>query len=232
MTGPPGWLRSGWGRTAAVVVGCAFVGGIVWHLGPARVFGVLERSAPVFPVCCVLEGGMLVCAMLGLRSLYGPDRARLSAGSLAYAGLVGYVTMLIAPAGRAFAEVARAALLSRRSTTARAAHAAYQMQAACLLGNAVASVAAFAAALWLVGPKGYAWAIGANLALTGTFGVLMLTAGRRGSLGGLLGRLVPKAQDFGASFDEVARGGGVPWAAVLWESCGRLLQTLEFTLLV
>ncbi|MHB8417274.1 MAG: lysylphosphatidylglycerol synthase domain-containing protein [Myxococcales bacterium] len=232
-SGPLAFLRRPWGRAAAAAVGVGFVSAVLWRLGPERVLAALARSAPVFPICLALEGAMLACSLLGLRTLYGRDRSRLSAGTLAYAGLLGYVTMLLVPAGRAFAEVARATVLSRRSTGARAAHAAYQAQAACLFGNAVISAAAFAAALRLVGPRGYSWAIGANSLLAAGLGGGMLLAGRRGGLGGLLGRIVPSAQDFGASFDGLAReSSDFPWGAVLWESASRGLQTIQFALMV
>jgi hypothetical protein len=141
--------------------------------------------------------------------------------------------MLLMPSGRTFAEATRATLLARRSTPARAAFAAYQMQAACLLGNANVLLLASAAAWWVVGFNGYVLAIVVNLVICIVVGFGMLFGGRLVKLGGLLGRFIPSVSDHGKAFDAHNREQPpVPWVPTLWETAGRLFQTTQLMILV
>jgi hypothetical protein len=136
------------------------------------------------------------------------------------------------PSGRTFAEATRATLLARRSTPARAAFAAYQMQAACLLGNSIVLVFASAAAWWVIGFNGYVLAIVVNLLACIVGGLGMLFGGRLVKLGGLLGRFIPSVLHHGKEFDAFAREAPVPWVPTLWETAGRLFQTTQLMILV
>ncbi len=228
-----GALRSRWGRAALVAVGFGVVVYVIYRLGPERIFEALRRSAAVFPLVFLLEGTIVACTMLGLRTLYGPDRGKVTAWDLTRAGLIGYVAMLLMPSGRTFAEATRATLLARRTTPARAAFAAYQMQAACLLGNALILSLGFAAAWWVLGFNGYVGAILANLGACIVIGLGMLFGGRLVRLGGLLGRFFPKASEHGKAFDVHTREQPpVPWVPTLWEFGGRIFQTLQMMILV
>jgi hypothetical protein len=226
-------LRSKWGRAALVALGVAAVGGVIAHLGPALILSALRRTASVFPLVFLLEACIVACTMLGLRTLYGPDKGKITTWDLTRAGLLGYVAMLLMPSGRTFAEATRAAVLARRSTPARAAFAAYQMQAACLLGNAFILVLGTAAAWWVVGLNRYTLAILANLCGALLVGVAMLFGGRFIKLGGLLGRLFPSIVEQGHEFDAHNRAHPpIPWVPTLWESLSRLFQTVQMMILV
>ena len=226
-------LRSKWGRAALVAVGVAVVAYVIYRLGAERIFEALRRSAAAFPLVFLLEGVIVTCTMLGLRTLYGPDRHKITAWDLTRAGLLGYVAMLLMPSGRTFAEATRATLLARRSTPSRAAFAAYQMQAACLLGNAMILSFAFAAAWWVLGFNGYVGAILANLGVCIVVGLGMLFGGRFVKVGGLLGRIFPKASEHGKAFDvHTLEHPAVPWVPALWEFAGRLFQTIQMMILV
>jgi hypothetical protein len=228
-----GALRSKWGRAALVAVGVAVVAYVIYRLGAERIFEALRRSAAVFPLVFLLEGIIVSCTMLGLRTLYGPDRHKITAWDLTRAGLLGYVAMLLMPSGRTFAEATRATLLARRSTPSRAAFAAYQMQAACLLGNALILSLAFAAAWWVLGFNGYVGAILANLGVCIVVGFGMLYGGRFLKVGGLLGRMFPKTNEHGKAFDVHTREHSVvPWVPTLWELASRLFQTIQMMILV
>ena len=206
--------------------GVAAVVAVIYKMGPDTIFAALRRSAAVFPLVFLLEGAIVACTMLGLRTLYGPDKGKLSAWDLTRAGLLGYVAMLLMPSGRTFAEATRATLLAHRSTPARAAFAAYQMQAACLLGNAVILALGTAAAWWVIGFNGYVLAILLNFGACVAIGFGMLFGSRLVKLGGLLGRLVPGTLAHGQAFNSHAREQpAVPWVPTLWEAAGRAFQT-------
>jgi hypothetical protein len=226
-------LRSKWGRAALVAVGIAVVAFIIYRLGAERIFEALKRSAAVFPLVFLLEGVIVSCTMLGMRTLYGPDKHKLTAWDLTRAGLIGYVAMLLMPSGRTFAEATRATLLAHRSTPARAAFAAYQMQAACLLGNALILTLGFAAAWWVLGFNGYVGAILINLGVCIIVGLGMLFGSKLVKIGGLLGRFFPKASDHGKAFDVHTREQpAIPWVPTLWEFLGRLFQSVQMMILV
>jgi hypothetical protein len=221
------------GRIAASVAGLCAVYFLLRHAGFREVLDTLARGAPLFPLVLVLEAGILACSMCALRLLYGDDRHRLPLGGLVRAGLIGYAVMGLLPAGRTFAESARAALLSRYSTNARAWVAAVRLQGVSLLANAAISVLAFAALYHVTGPSVPAFLVAGNMAVTAALGGAILFAGRRSKLGALLGKLVPRVDDFGREFDShFAEKTSFPFRPFCFEFGGRALQVVQNGVLI
>jgi len=218
-------IRSPLGRIVAGAVGALCVLLIVRGIGVPAIGRVLAGAAALFPLVLALEGAQLACTTLALRSLYGP---RVPSGQLVRAGLIGYAVMGLVPAGRAVAEVTRASLLTRWVGAARAAAAAARIQVATLIANGIISIAAVVAVV--VSASAPAWlplAIAGNGAVTLALGASVLLAARRRP-GAWLGRVVPKAQGFGADLDDVLQAEpALPAGAIGWELLGRFFQVAQ-----
>jgi hypothetical protein len=136
--------------------------------------------------------------------------------------------MGLVPAGRAVAEVTRASLLTRWVGAARAAAAAARIQVATLIANGIISIAAVVAVV--VSASAPAWlplAIAGNGAVTLALGASVLLAARRRP-GAWLGRVVPRAQGFGADLDDVLQAEpALPAGAIGWELLGRFFQVAQ-----
>lgn len=219
--------RSPVGRVVTGAVGLGLILLIVNGIGWQAVAASVAGAAVLFPLVAALEMVQLACTMSALRSLYRPARAPF--WQLVRAGLIGYAVMGLAPAGRAVAEVARASMLSRFVGVGRATAAATRIQGAALLGNALITVPAIAAA-FLSRSQAPWWlplAIAGNFVLVTSLGLSVLAATRAG-VGAWLGRKMPKAQKFGEGLDEALSG--EPWlpvGAVAWETAGRVFQVVQ-----
>jgi hypothetical protein len=226
-------LRSPLGRAAAAAVGIVAVGLLLAYIGPAAVLHTLQEGAAYLPIVVVLEGGILACTMLALRSLYGEDRHGLHAGILIRAGLAGYVAMSLVPAGRTVAEALRATLLSRHTSGPRAAVAALQIQGSALMANGVASLVAAVVIFRTVGTSPIGVGALTNSILALGAGLLILLGGRVSRLGHHMGRLWPRIEAFGKGFDEhFSLSQALPIRAVLWETFGRVLQVVQYVVMV
>lgn len=225
--------RSRWTNVFFGVVGLALIAVMVDRAGLGNVRDALVEAAPLFPIVFLLEGAILVCSILGLRVLYGEDRHRLPAGALVRAGLIGYVVTGFLPAGRAFGESARAMTLSRYASAPRAWAAALSFQGIALLANAAISVPAGLALLAMSGLSAMTLLVGANGIIAAALGMAILLAGRRSRFGTRVGRWLPRAQAFGHAFDGYLQGERmVPLGSFLWECCGRMIQVVQYGVLV
>ncbi len=224
-------LRSRPGRIAAFLIGCAAVGGLLGHIGFKEVGRALQQMALAFPACLLLEAAIILFDSLAARSLFGPDRGRLRAVDLARSGLLSYVAMAFMPSGRVFGEATRAAILAERSTSARAAHAAYQMQSAVLVGNSITALVGLIATVQICGWSGYGLAIGVVLLVNLGLGTAMVLMARGGHLGHRVGQWLKSVAHFGAAFDQVALE-SPPWPlqAIAWIVAGRGLQVAQLVL--
>lgn len=224
------------GKSIAALVGLVLVYSVLQHAGFDAVIGALKRAAPVFPIVLFLELAILACTMCGLRLLYLEDRHRIPLKELIRAGFIGYALMGLVPAGRTVAESARAALLAKYSTAARAAVAATQLQGVALLANAVISLFA-AIATWIAldtrWPTLPAWMIFCNFVIATALGFGILFAGSRSGVGAWLGKRISWIRRFGQDFDrEFSNTKLVPIGPFLWEFFGRVLQVLQNAVLV
>ena len=226
-------LRSVPGRIAMTICGLAAVSLVVNGIGLAVVERAVRQGAAYLPILIALEFGILLCSLRGLRTLYGDAAKRLPTPVLIRAGMIGYAVNGLLPAGRAVAEATRASLVSGWVGSGRAAAAAGRMQAVALLVNAIVSLPAALALLLAIGPSWFVLAVAINGVVTFALGMGMLLAAKHWRIGAWLGRRVKRASSFGADLDVHLMGERlVPWSAIGWELCGRLIQVLQNGILV
>lgn len=226
--GAPGLLSRPLVRIACAVLGTAVLVVSVWAAGARAVLASLGASVHALPLLALLEGVMVGCSTLALRSLYGEAGPRVPARQWVRAGALGYALGLVLPMGRGAGEAARAVLLSRNAGGARAAVAAVQMQGVVLLSTAVITVPVLAATVALLGPGAAAGLILANGLVAGALGISILVVRERAKPGRFLGGLVKRLEGFGLAFDAVAGASrGNLARSLVWESLGRVAQVVQ-----
>jgi len=226
--GAPGLLSRPLVRIACAVLGTAVLVVSVWAAGARAVLASLGASVHALPLLALLEGVMVGCSTLALRSLYGEAGPRVPARQWVRAGALGYALGLVLPMGRGAGEAARAVLLSRNAGGARAAVAAVQMQGVVLLSTAVITVPVLAATVALLGPGAAAGLILANGLVAGAIGISILVVRERAKPGRFLGGLVKRLEGFGLAFDAVAGASrGNLGRSLVWESLGRVAQVVQ-----
>lgn len=216
-------------RAALFALGVTAVVLLIRAAGPEAVLDTLLRAGVWLPVIVALEIGFIAMDVLALRSLAGRRAADVPRATWARSALLAYGIMVLLPAGRAGGEIARAASLGTHIGGARAVAMATRLQAATLLANAIISIpcwAAVALASHVLEPL--AWLVLGNGIATGVLGGAIILASRRSRVGGWLGGRIAALASHGASFDEALRD-GTPWTpAILWCSLGRVLQAVQY----
>ena len=225
--------RSPWTSATFALVGFGLIGAILERAGWGNVGAAIARAAHLFPLVLLLEGAILACSVCALRLLYGEDRHRLPAGALVRAGLIGYAVTGFLPAGRAVGESARAVCLTRYASAPRAWAAAVSLQGISLVANAAVSVLAGLALLAVTGASLMTLLVAANGIGAAALGMGIILAGRRSRAGTRLGRWLPRAQAFGHAFDAHLQGERLlPPGPLLWECGGRMIQVIQYGVLV
>jgi len=220
-------------RIVVALCGAAAVALILRGLGWPAVQARLSEAAGYLPIVLALDGIVLACSMLALRSLYGAAGRDVPVSQLVRAGLVGFAVNGLLPAGRAVAEVTRASLLSRWVGSGTAAAAAARMQAVVLVAHGTMSVAATIAAVVAVGWTWLPLAIGLQAILTLAIGVFLLAMATRVHIGAWLGRRVSRARVFGSELDAaLANSPAIPTGAIAWELAGRCVEVVQKAVLV
>jgi hypothetical protein len=220
-------------RIAVALCGAAAVALILRGLGWSEVYDKISHAAGYLPIVLALDGTVLACSMLALRSLYGAAGPDVPVSQLVRAGLVGFAVNGLLPAGRAVAEVTRASLLSRWVGSGTAAAAAARMQAVVLVAHGTMSVAATIAAVLAVGWTWLPLAIGLQAILTLAIGVFLLAMATRVHIGAWLGRRVSRARVFGSELDAaLARAPAIPTGAIAWELAGRCVEVVQKAVLI
>jgi hypothetical protein len=226
-------LGARFSRIGLALIGIGLTGLLLRHTGTAAVWQAITRASIFFPVIVVLELTIVACELRSLRLLYGKAAARIPAGRLLRAGLVGYAVAGLTPIGRAVGEAAKARLLSRYVGGPEATAAAIMFEGVLLSANASISVACGIAALLLAPSYVLPGAIGINAVVTATLGLTLLLGGRNTRIGAWVGRRFPRAGKFGARMDARMHE---PWpgitAAVAWAVGGRLIQVMQLSLLL
>jgi hypothetical protein len=226
-------LRSPWGRGLAGLVGLSVLVFQVIQTGPREVWFAVTRAPALFPALVLLEAGTVACEVWGLYRLYGDARRNVPALQLVRSSLIAYAVMSVAPMGRAVAEAARAALLSRYVGGPLAAAAAARMQAVALIGNACISVPCAVVALAVVGKSWLTVAVAANCGVTLALGAGVLLAGRRSRIGAWIAAKIRPGSGWGASFDDHLRTADtVPLAPLAGVFAGRCIQVFQRMLLL
>jgi hypothetical protein len=220
-------VRSPLGRVLAAMVGIGLIGYVVQAAGVETVGAAIRRAAWYFPPVIAAQLVMVAFEVLALRSLYGDEASKIPASALARAGLIAYAVNALVPAGRAVAEVTRAALLSRYTSPTRASVSAWQMQGTLLVGNALISVMCGLAIFALGAPAVLRVGIVLNALVTLGIGGGMLLVGRTARLGERV------RKEHGKEFDRLLRSEPmIKPAALGWALMGRLAQVAQNAILL
>jgi Lysylphosphatidylglycerol synthase TM region len=226
-------IQSRVGRLIVAAAGLSAVLLLIRHSGTTAVWSALSRAAYAVPLLLLLEIGVCGCDMAALRLLYGEERKKIPLSVLIRAALIGYPVMCLVPIGRSVAEVARAALLARHTSVARAAAAATRLQGLLLFANAAISFPCAAVALWVLGPSWLPAAIAGNGLLCAVLGFAVVLAGRRSRIGAWIARRSKRATHFGSAFDDHLRNATPVPPAALALTCGtRVFQVIQHMIMV
>jgi hypothetical protein len=213
-------------RTLLLGAGLTAVAVLIGKNGPDKVLAVLERAAPWLVVLIALEGAWVAWDILLVRALYGKAGKRIPVSAWLRSAWIAYPFMGLLPAGRAGAEAARAAALSRYVGKSRAAAAGAMSQACGLLGNGVVSVIVVVASLIALG-IGHWITIAVMLNMVAAFAVGGLI------IGVLRGVRLGKLFKSFSRFDRWFRTGPiVPPGPLLFSVCGRLTQAVQYMFFV
>jgi len=228
-----------WARVVArillAVVGLTLVAWLVRGAGPERVASVLWAAGPWVPLVFALELVQLSSDYFALRSILGPRKRDIPAGTWVRAMAVSYAMMSLLPAGRVAGEVTRGALFARFVGASRAASTGAQMQAAYLTANAGLSLVA-----WLVvaGRFGFgeslALLLGANVLFQMFIAGGLLAILRHGRVGQWLERrrrlLFPRSPE-SEPLDPADRR-RLPYRAMLVCTVGRSSQVVQYAVIL
>jgi hypothetical protein len=152
-------------RVGPPLAGAGVIGWLIRAAGAREVVEVLARSIAWLPAVVALEGARIASELMSTRALLGVERNRVGLACLARAQLIANALCTVLPAGRAASEAAKASLLSREITGAKAAVVAVESQTLSLAVNAVTSIVVLGAVCAAgLAPK-LAWALSINALL-------------------------------------------------------------------
>lgn len=226
------WLKTAF-RGLLFFVGVGAVVGLVLDTGPDEVLATLLRSARWLPLVLALEAAWISFDVIAIRLLLGESARSVPLRVWARSAVVAYGVMVLLPAGRAGAEVARAAQLAPYVGGARAAALATRLQGATLFGNTLISIPCYVAVALADNahsPLGYA--VLGNGLVTAVLGGAIILAARRSKIGGWLGARIKFLASHGTSFDAALRD-ETPWAPPIMATfAGRMLQAVQYGVLL
>jgi len=220
------------GRPLLLVLGLVAIVLLVRDAGPQAVLDTLLGAGIWLPVVLVLEIAWMAMDVVALRVLFGPPAKKVPMAVWVRSAMMAYGIMILLPGGRAGGEVARAASLAPFVGGARSAAAGTRLQAVTLLANTLISIPCFIAVWWGGPGSALAWMVLANAAVTGIVGAAIIFATRKASIGGWLGKRIRALAAHGDSFDEALRE-ATPWSpAIAATTFGRILQALQYGVLL
>jgi hypothetical protein len=152
-------------RVVPPLAGAAVIGWLIRAAGTREVLAVLARSIAWLPAVAALEGARIASELMSTRALLGAERNRVGLACLARAQLVANALCTVLPAGRAASEAAKASLLARDISGARAAVVAVESQTLSLVANAVTSIVVLGAVCVAGLATKLAWALSVNALL-------------------------------------------------------------------
>lgn len=220
------------GRPLLFALGIGAIVLLVRDAGPEAVLHTLLGAGVWLPIIFCLEIGWAMMDVLALRALFGDPARKVPLLVWARSAMLAYGIMILLPGGRAGGEVARAASLAPFVGGARSAAVATRLQAVTLLANTAISIPCFLAVWWGGPGSGLAWMVLGNAAATGVVGSLIILASRRANVGGWLGKRISALASHGQSYDEALKDGTPWWPAIAATTFGRMLQTLQYGLLL
>jgi hypothetical protein len=144
-------------------------------------------AGPFMILVVLFDAGWFVSEVWSHRILLGEDVHKIPWQVYVRAQLLTYVFMVLVPAGRAGAEVARAAALKKHVGGAKVAAAATTAQAISLLANTLISIPCAFVIAHAVGPEHpLTWLMILNGIVTGVIGGVIIVVSRRLRLGRFL----------------------------------------------
>lgn len=217
-----------------LVGGFLLLGYLVYEAGPARVWAALVDAGPYLPLILLADLGWFFGEVVAHRVLLEDDAPKMPLGELVRANLTAFAFMVLAPLGKAGAEVARAIPVARRVGGPRAVAAAANVQAASLLGNAVVSVPCALAVFGILGVDALlGWLVVGNAVITLSIGTVTLVLAQRGRLGERLAERFDALSVSGPETDVALRVRGGTFAkAVAATSVARISQTVQYGVLL
>lgn len=220
------------GRPLLLILGLSAIVLLVREAGPRAVLDTLVGAGVWLPVVLALEIAWSTMDVVALRALLGPPAKKVPVAVWTRSAMMAYGIMILLPGGRAGGEVARAASLAPYVGGARSAAVGTRLQAVTLLANTLISIPCFIAVWWGGPGSALAWMVLANAAVTGIVGSAIIFATRKASIGGWLGQRIRALAAHGQSFDEALRE-ATPWSpAIAATTFGRVLQALQYGVLL
>lgn len=237
MTAVWGFLKR-YGRWLLLAAGVVAVVALIREAGVDAVAAALWSARWFLVPIFALEIGFFAMDVFALRDLYGPERAAaVPLAAWVRSAMTAYGWMILLPAGRAGGETARAVSLAPWVGGARSAAGAAHLQSVTMMANSAISIPCWIAVAATVGPGHVlAWLIAGNALLTAVIGGVLMLGARNSRLGGWLGRRLTKIRflaQHGDSLDDALRTHrGFPWRPLAYCTAGRLLQTLQYGVVV
>lgn len=232
--GPPSrwrWVKR-LGRPLLFLVGIGAIVLLVRDAGPAAVLDTLLSAGVWLPVILALEVGWMTMDVVALRSLLGTPAAKVPMAAWVRSAMLAYGIMILLPGGRAGGEVARAHTLAPFVGGPRSAAVGTRLQSVTLLANTIISIPCFAAVWWGSPGEVLAWMVLGNAVATGVVGGGIMLATRRANVGQWLGKRIRALASHGPSYDEALREPTPYLPAIGATASGRVLQCLQYGVLL
>lgn len=221
-------------RFVLFAVGVLAVVLLVRDAGPRAVLDTVLRAGVWLPAVLALEAAWMSMDVFALRALFGDRRRDVPFRVWLRSAGAAYAVMVFLPAGRAGGEVLRAAQLAPYvGGGGRAAATATRLQAVTLLANTFISIPCAIAVFSVSGPgDALGWMVAGNGLVTAIIAIGIVLASRRSRVGGWLGQKIGALGTRGHEFDDALRGEAT-WARPIAFACtGRVLQALQYGLLL
>ncbi len=217
-------------KWAALVIGIAVVAYLINEVGPRRVLETLLAAGPFMVFLIIFDSGWFISEVASHRILLEEDAKKIPWPVYIRAQLITYVFMVLVPAGRAGAEVARATAINDRVGAGRAAAAATNAQAISLLANTVISIPCLISVGSVLGfDHALTWLMAVNATITLVGGGAILIVARRLRVGRFLGKRIRRMMHVGDHLDGALR---VPRKTLLKalgvNILGRVSQTVQY----
>lgn len=227
-----------YGKWFLLLFGVVAIAMLVRSVGIDAMARIIKAALPFLPILFLLEGLWISMDVFALRALMGSSQVRMIPKSTwIRASFLAYGIMILFPAGRAGAEVARASLFAKHIGGFTASAHAVRLQACTLFANTFISIpCALVVSLkmteWNAAPQTTAlfWSVVGNAVVTGVLGyaVYLLCIGKKGFLVRLAEKTTPKAIQLTEQF-KTRVSFVVP---VLLTCLGRMIQTVQYGVFV
>lgn len=223
------WLKR-YGRWLLLAFGALALVLLIRHVGALQVLATLKTGGFWLPVIMLLEAAWIGMDVLALKLFYGAAAKQVSLRQWCRSMMMHYVVMVLFPAGRAGAEITRAAMLAPVVGGHRASAGAVQIQSVVLIANALISTICLVAVVLVAGSgSGLLWLLFVNAVGTLFLGAMLYLGARIGNVGSWLGRRIKSLSRHGPEVDALlSQAPLVPWGPLGCAAVGRAIQTLQY----